>query len=590
MFERPIRSGWLRLALLAGLAMLLSIVAWRPMILSYPGTPGFDGRYFAYHWEIARSSWRYYHEWALWNPFDCHGTPMWDHPESTTGSPIVVIATLMGLESTYTTWAWHVLHAAAGFVGMWLLARDGLRLQRVSALAASAMWAFAVCHASQYAGGHSTFVSFYLAPLLLFLWRRAEFDPRFAIALGWTLAFMVYDGGTYPVPMCTAMLAAETFTRVYPWLRLLRVVKAGAVAASVGFTAAASRLLPLIDQFGAHKRNLSADVDHIAGLGALKAMFTLREPRWDYRLPGQQYVWNEYLTYVGWGGLAVVALGLVLAARRHAWVVVVGCVMFVLMLGEFAPWAPWTVLHAHLFPFTALRVPSRFSVLLMVCVSLWFGFAVEYVPSIIKRRGARITQAWSLIVLASAALVMGDVTNLGLRIIAGRFHGKPLFRYPPSSQFYYGGDSLASDWIDQPMQNRAALDCQSFEWAFRTNSGLWTGDVAPARPLDSAILVKSASRTHNTFVAEVVVRRPGTLLLNSAFDPGWQTNEGKVVEHSDLLAVTLDAKGPKQVRLRYWPQRLTAGIVLSIVSLCGSILYITVRTRRSRRRWPRASS
>ena len=82
------------------------------------------------------------------------------------------------------------------------------------AFVASSMWTFSLTHSSQYAGAHETFAPFLNLPLLLLFWRRAEVSRSYAVGTGLVLAWMIYDGATYPVPFCVLVLGLETLTRV----------------------------------------------------------------------------------------------------------------------------------------------------------------------------------------------------------------------------------------------------------------------------------------------------------------------------------------------------------------------------------------
>ena len=67
---------------------------------------------------------------------------------------------------------------------------------------------------------------------------------------------------------------------------------------------------------------------------------------------------------------------------------------------------------------------------------------------------------------------------------------------------------------------------------------------------------------------------------NSGYDRGWQSSVGTVVDDNHLLAVDLP-EGRHQVKLRYWPRRLTIGIWLSVLGLLGSLGFLFRRDIKS---------
>lgn len=569
---RILKPFWLRAVALVALSVVMALLAWWPMVAAYPNTPELDGRYAYHQLEIGKAAVRTYGELPLWNPFDCRGIPFWDHPETIAVSPLLLALT--SLNTTISYHIWNLFHAAVGFLGMWLLARHEFKVSRTGAMIAAAMWAFAVCHTSQYAGAHETLVSFYNAPLLLLLWRRAEHSWNAAIGVGLILAWMLYEGATYPLPHSVAMLGVETLTRLWPKKRIPRVLGSVVVVGVVLGLVGASRLLPLMEQLATHKRVMHPDTDHLLRWNTLRAMYTLRAPEWYLRLPGQQYVWGEYIAYIGFSGVFIVLLGVAAAGAEFMWAHVVAGFLFVVMLGHFASWAPWTVLHEHVFPFKVMRVPARFRLLLAMFFAAYAALAVDRLP---KQIGAwfgkpRFGHAIRIGLVGLALLGAGDAMGLGLEIVASRFKGAPPQPVKASPHFYYGGPGLAHDSIDQPRQNRAYLGCRA-EFYFHEQAALWEGDVPQARALDeNTVVVEKTSRTHNTFTIDVDAKAPGRIVLNSAYDQGWQSTVGSVVVDRDLLAVDVPA-GKSHVFVKYWPKKLTLGFTLSAIGLLGSLLF-----------------
>ncbi len=541
------------------------------MVAAYPHTPELDGRYVYHQFEIGKAALRTYGELPLWNPFDCRGIPMWDHPEAMTASPLLLLLTFTS--TTFTYYVWNLFHVAVGFLGMWLLARHEFRVSRIAAMVAGSMWAFAVCHTSQYAGAHETLVSFYNAPLLLLLWRRAETSWNAAVGVGLILAFMLYEGATYPLPHSVAMLGVETLTRLWPRKRILRVVGSAAVVGVVLGLVGASRLLPLMEQFGAHKRVMHPDTDHLLRWNTLYSMYTLRAPEWYLRLPGQQYVWGEYIAYIGFAGVFLVLLGILAAGTEFLWAHAVAFFLFAIMLGHFASWAPWTVLHEHVFPFKVMRVPARFRLLLAMFFAAYAALAVDKLP---RKIGAwfgkpRLAHSLRVGLIAIGLLGAGDAMGLGLEIVGSRFKGAPPQAVKPSTRFYYGGPGLAADSIDQPRQNRSYLGCRA-EFYFHEQAALWEGDVPQAKATDTNVIVEVANRTHNTFTIDVDAKAPGRILLNSAYDQGWNSDVGSVVLDHDLLAIDVP-EGKHRLHVKYWPKKLTLGFTLSAIGLLGCLLF-----------------
>jgi hypothetical protein len=437
----------------------------------------------------------------------------------------------------------------------------------------------------QSAGNHETFVTFYLAPLLLYLWRRAEGRLDAAVLVGLVVASMIYDGGTYSVPFTATMLGVETLTRLRGTARVKQIAVAAFVAGVVTFAVAASRLVPLLDQLTAHRRLIPPDNDHMLRAKMLFATFFYRGPRdpLGQGFPGMQYGFDEYVTYLGPLGVAAAAVGAVLAWKRHRWTLFVAGVLAVFALGNFAWWAPWTLLQRHVFPVTAMRVSSRFILLLALFMCVWIALVVEHLPEVVARWSSRPAAArvarWLATAVALGAVL--DTMTWGREVVGHRFNGEPLHDVVTSSHFYYGGADLERDWINHPRQNHAWEYCRALSFAFHQDAPIWTGDLPQARVTEEGATLTNVSRTHNTFSFDVDATRRSRVQLDSAYDRGWQTNHGEVSEDNHLLTLWVEP-GHHSVHMRYWPRTLTLGLVLSCLGLVGAALFLA-RARIARR-------
>ena len=582
--EPALSPRWLRLSLILALGAMVFVVVWWPMFRNYPGTPIEDGHYFFHQIEVSKTALRRYHELPLWNPFDCRGIPMWDHPENITASPIFYLT--LPFSSGVTVIVWHMAHAVVGFLGMWLLCRDDLRLSRAATAVAALAWTFGTVH-NQYAGEHMAFISFYHAPLVLFAWRKAEHSWNWAVGTGLLLALMVYDGATYPLPLTVVFLGIETLTRLSNMKRTLRIAAAAGVVGLVSFTIGASRIITIQDQFASHNRVMEDDWDHLANLKTWADMYLLRSPHWRSRLEGQQYVLGEYHAYIGWLGLLLLVIGVACAAGETWWMVVTSLVLIALMLGHFAKWAPWTVLHAHVPPFKSMRVPARFRLLLALPIAAYMAYAVDRFPLAVRRWIGKpaLADSFRVALVAIGLFAAGDSAGLFTEILEYRFKDAAPAQVVPSTRFYYGGSDLSADFANHPRQNHAWLGCRA-AWAYNASAAVWTGDVPQARAVDDGAVVEVANRTHNTFTVDVDVQRPSRIRLNSAYERGWQTNVGQVVDDNKLLALDLPA-GKHRVQMRYWPRRLTIGLWISAIGLVGSLAFLARdRIKRTLRRSP----
>ncbi|HVJ94124.1 MAG TPA: hypothetical protein VM580_30255 [Labilithrix sp.] len=572
--ERPLAPSSLRVLCIAGLGLVLTSWVWAIIGARYPASGGGDGPFFFRLVEASKVSISRWHELPLWNPYECGGVPLWDNPQSIIASPLVFL--LQPTNTTITIGLWVITHVTAGFVGTWLLCRDELRSSRWAAFVAACLFAFSVAHSNHLAGGHTAFATFQLTPLALYFWRRAETDRRMAIALGLVVALILYEGGVYTLANVGLMLAIETTTRMTSPHRALAIVRAALVTGFIAVMVGAARLLPVLDQLTHYKRPLAPEHDFI-DWQLFKDMYLARAHALRF---GHEYVWGEYISYTGPIILCLAVVGICFSVRDHKWMLVVGGALVLLMLGHFAPWAPWTFLKTHVPPFISMRVPARFRLLLILFVACWTAMAIDRLPRAIEQfaGGSAVARASRMVIAAVALFATGDVTGHAVDVINSQWNGAPPTSPTPSTRLHLGGPNLAQ-FIDQPRQNRGRLECWE-EWAPYAGAPLWAGDLPQAKVVGDGATVYSVHRTQNSFVVDVEAREPSTLLFNTSFARGWRTNIGTVREQSRQLVVDVPA-GHHSVKVRYWPVGLTLGFVLTAIGISLAVLGLLSNQRRT---------
>ncbi len=579
MQQRFVASPLVRWLGLFALAFALSIFAWWPMLGAMPQTQGGDGPVFHKMFEAARVSVVRYHELPLWNPYECGGLPLWDNPQAPFGAPLMWPLYFLG--SNKTVALWYVAHSAFGFVSMWLLARRELGQSRGAAFVASGAWAFCGFFANHLPGGHLVFAAFQYFPLGIYFWRQADTDYRKAIGLGALVALMIYEGGVYPIPHLAVILGVETLTRVWPPRRLGRIVVAGVIVVAVALTVGAARFLPVVDQVRSHVRGVAVENDAVHW-GTMQDLFLLRTH--ERFMPGQRYVWGEYGMYLGPIVVGLALVGLLLAGVRRAWLWVLLVVSLVLMAGDYAPKAPWTVLRAHVFPFKDMRVPSRFGLEASMILAAAAGLAVDRLTALARKvaRSLDVFDAVRVGILGLALVGVGDVISVGLDVASVSFGGQPEDpTIKPSPQLYIG--SRAPNMIDGPRENLARTTCWE-EWGFGVGAPLWEGDVPQARASDpAAATVENVVRTPNTFTADVTASAPTRIVFNSAYDKGWRSDVGVALEQDKQLVVDVPA-GKHHLKVRYRPKTFGLGVALTALGTVGSIAAVVWLTRRRRLR------
>ncbi|MBS2012778.1 MAG: hypothetical protein JST00_07825 [Deltaproteobacteria bacterium] len=591
---------------LLGCSLVVALYAWWPVLAAWNNTQWGDGQAFHKLVDAGRVSLVRYRELPFWDPYECGGRPLWDNPQAMVSSPFMLML-LPGLGTTLTMKLWYIAHTAAGFVSMWLFCRMELRVSRVAAFVGATAWACCGFNMHHLSTGHASFAAFELMPLLLLFWRRAEKSYAGAIGTGFVLAHTATSGGALALSYMAALLGLETLTRLWPLRRVARVVRGGAVAVVVTVGIGGYRLLPMIDQLLHHKRPIPHDADFMSAEMLINA-FVNRVIGHMARTPDHAYVWGEYGSYVGWVLLLLASCGIVLGGLEQAWLFVLLVLGVMLMAGHWHKLSPWAILNHRLYPFTEMRVPSRFRAQASMMLLAYAAIGTDRLAAVaarlpndlaerlsrserlagigeqVRRAFAGTSAAVRLTVLAVALLGAGDVLGRGMQLVSemGATSAPANKAVRASARLYYGGPDQAG-YIDLPRQNRGRIACYD-EWGFYVGAPMWEGDVPQARADDPAVVISNVTRTQNTFVIDVSSPAGGRIKLNSSFDFNWRSTVGSTAEENKLLVLDVPP-GAHHLEVFYRPRSFVLGAILTLLT---TILAIRALVRMSRGAHPLA--
>lgn len=553
---------------IAALSALAAAVTWRALLHPLEGRPLGDWRYFVHMWEVGRLGLARAHTLADWDPFHCGGVSVWNNPQSQLLHPLFPLALALG--SVAALKLFFITHAAAGYAGMYLLARSR-GVGPAGAVAASAVWAGSGFFAWHGNAGHSTFAAFYLAPWALLAWRRAEVDLRGGVAVAGVFTAALLAGGTYPVPFLALLLALDALPRMHTWDGFRGVIRAGAVALPLTMALGAARVAPIIVSLHRHPRVMhERDAPTLA---MLRDMLIAR--RHPYAVPGHLYAWDEYGAYIGAGALALALLGALISLRRRHFALPVGALLLgLLTLGDAAPFFPWPLLR-HLPIFASLRVPSRFAVLLTLYLALLAAAAIDaFARALQARWPSRLTTAAPWLLAAALAV---DVTAASSRVIDAwpteSSHLPVAQRFSLTSE-----EGYLERMAGLPARNLGSLGCYE-PLPTAVAPDLWTGDVLQARA--SAGEVRAAAVDTDALWAEVSLPRPARVVFNQNYDPDWFADRGRVVSDHGRLAVDLPA-GHHRVHAWYAPPTARPAALLSALGLVVAVMVYRAQPRRGR--------
>lgn len=564
-------------AAIAAGASALSLAYWWPAF-RVPDATGFgDWQMIHHNWEAGLVALTRYGELPLFDPYHCGGVTLVGNPEAQVYSPLFLLALALG--STLATKVFIVLHTAAALVGTFHYARAVAHLSRPASALSAVVFAGSGFFAWHLAGGHATFAPFAFLPWLHLALRRGERKPILALLGGLLLALTVAEGGTYPAPYMALSLGLAGMVRTIGDPALLpRVVRSLGLIAFSGVLASLHRLVPIARTLSRLPRTISS-VDQ-SSLDDLLEMLTARDHPW--MVPGHEFVWPEYGTYVGFAVLVLGALGLsrALLPRTRAVAVEHGLLAtcaVLLILGNVSSLHPWPVLRA-LPVFDSLRVPSRFFVVLTFHLGILAGLGLDLVDA--RRLDGRRRYLVHAVACAAVLAITIDIVIV-TRPIVDRWTGPAIDgSFIANDRTFITNRSYDAVYASLPRRNQTTTLCYVGGMNWPVSPILRLGQV-PQATLEGPGSVRVQARTASTWTLRVAAEEATILLLNQNFDPSYRTSVGRVVERYGLLGVELPP-GDHRVHVFYAQAEQGMLMVLSSVVTMLTIAAAVNAHRRAR--------
>jgi hypothetical protein len=392
------------------------------------------------------------------------------------------------------------------------------------------------------------------------------------------MAWIAGHWGVYQYPYICMLLGVYGLCLGIQRRRVTPAVGIVAALIAISVALAAVRIFPLVEFIREHPRTILDEA--VFYPWEWWDVYVERHPNrrfWGAR----HYQWPEYANYFGPAGTALFFVGaaVVITRRREQWPVLVTLVVFALLTLGNIPGAPWWWLRKLPF-FDALRVPSRFTIIVGMMMCLCIGLAFDHLVHWARARGK-----WATLVLGAAAVVVAayviDVAQFNRR------QWTQSFTTPPPtdtvSPDFHNVSGIANAMYRFPRVNRGSLSCfeeSPLPISPALNANLEIGEQE--RPADPAVgSVTRLQWTPNRILLHIDFDAPGRVIVNQNHDRHWRSSVGRVVSDRGRLAVDVPA-GAHVVELVYWPRSLTLGLLLSGLAFMG-VVAMLVRARSGRR-------
>jgi len=561
---------------LGAFAIVALATVW-PLLTTAPSRNEFrDAQVLAHYESAARESVLTWHELPLWDPYYCGGAYLLGTPQSRFVSPTFLLTLLFGEARGESLAVFAML--IVGLEGTFRYGRSR-GATALGAMLAAPAFALSGVFAVSSSLGWVNFYGFELLPWMALGTRRALEGERMGIvALALSAAFCVGFGGTYAAPIAVVWCALEVATHaVARWRTPKRLGAALGVAAAGALFAlslSAVRLLPIAETLGAAHRIVGGAP---GATWADLARMLFQPSDGDNALHGA--------FYLGVPIIPAVILGLA-RSRGNAGVILAGIVFVWLAAGYRAEPSLFAALH-HVPIYSTLRYPERFLVPFTFALVLLAARGISFAQALprtqrIRRSPRWTTAAYGALAVCSVALVC-NLPPLASQHWArddGRSTTSPPDEAEAPRPFRQArGNRWALEYY-RPL-HRGSLSCWD---AYPVpQSPLLRGDLAAEEYLRDSEAGEVTERSWSPNAIDLAVRlaRPGTVVVNQNWHPGWRTNVGEVRSDRGLLTVALPA-GDHRLSLRFVPSSATIGSLVSLIALAGLVL-LGLQARRAPR-------
>jgi len=531
-----------------------------------------------FHMSVMRSVYEY-GQLPFWNPWYCGGDVLWQNPQVALISPTYLFALFTPIAVAMKLNI--LLHYAIGLAGMHVLATRTFRIASGPLLFfIVSLFTLAGGAAFHLALGHATFLVYFYLPWLLFFFLRAveAGTLRHAVCAAALMALSLCMGGVHITFMMAVALAC--FAVVASIERHdLRAIAILAIVGALAGLLAAPKLLPTL-AFTSDPRIV--DIRYFVPKPDVMTLDRLQraylDPFQHHRIlmPEQNYGWHEYGNFIGAFGAAAIVASFAWTVRqrwlgRADWLAValatVSLLLFLLMLGEFAQFAPYALMR-RLPIASQFRLPARYSLVFLLFASAMTAWTIG--------RGSRPpilsdTTVWvfsAIVVLTTAFVVYRNHHTLDGAFTRAPLEGSLRFLSRPPApviDLTTGGDD--SPMLRGMMRGRAVVQC---------NEPLQLrGAIDPARPVvfsDGGAAITDIVFTPNRVEFRALPAREARVFLNERYVDGWRSTIGplQIDPATQLAYATLPPDRPGRFAFSFRPPRLAAGLILAMIGWIAS--------------------
>ncbi|MBI5072699.1 hypothetical protein HZA99_02685 [Candidatus Woesearchaeota archaeon] len=548
----------------------------------------------------ARESILTYHQFPLWNPWECGGDVLLANPQSSFLSLHFPLTLLFG-EVIGTKLA-IFLYLFLGMLGMWFVCRK-LGMGDISSYFPPVLLMLSGVYAIRMTVGHTNWFHLAWIPWIFFFFLQAKENKWFIIPASCFLAVIYLGGGIHPFLIAVVLLGTfALFDTIKNWKLLhgkMLLLFLLLLVSWIPF--AAIKLFPMLAVSGETLPLEQTDVESNGLLILLEALTDrstdFGSKTYDTLDPSTgetvHWYWHEYFAYIGVIPLLLfVAAFFILFTQIWEYILAALFVVFLILSQSLFP-SLWKMFQQ--LPLASIfHGPSRFLFAFIFFAALSLGF-------LLTKWEQKESVSWKYVVLAILVFVLIDLTLVNSGLFASGLYVVPDENIQSDSFSSVYGDISGYQEKQYPLflANHGLLNCYerflAAPAAFPRSSlsGLLYADYSGEAFLNSSKMSENISFWSPNKVVIVVsgvvsnssdsISASDILVLNQNYISGWHAivdgSRREVVDVNGLVGAAVTS-ADREVVFFYSPKWFWIGMVVSVVSIVSLVVLFVFLMKR----------
>ncbi|PIN79758.1 hypothetical protein COV16_02525 [Candidatus Woesearchaeota archaeon CG10_big_fil_rev_8_21_14_0_10_34_8] len=522
---------------------------------------------------VPRTSILEFHQFPLWNPYQCGGNVMLANPQSSFISIHFTLTLLLG--EVIATKIAILLYLFLGMLGMWFLCRQ-LNMQTVSSYIPPIILFLGGVYAIRMTVGHTNW--FYLAYIPWIFYFYIKQETKYIIPASFLLALIFLGGGIHPFIIAVTILTTYTlFTTIKN--KNTKAIKLTILLFLLFFPFASIKLVPTLAVYNEMLPIEQTDIQPNSFTIMLESLTNRNSDITQVYYSEDGYPWSlhEYYSYIGVLPILLFVISIILWKKEYwEYIAAAFFIIFLILSQNIFP-VLWKFIYS--IPGTSIfHGLSRLLFALIFFIAVSVGFALTHLE---KKKNKQLT----FIIIIILFFLVTDLTLVNSSLFKKGLYIEPQ-KAVSTDEFYtlYAEDK---EFFTQQyltfLNNKGIWNCyERFYPAVQGSIPKATFNGAEYSDYHGeAYIAGTNDELQITYFSpnKVIIKtnsQEGTLVLNQNYVIGWKVKvDGKRQEVTSTKGAVSTAitKDNKEVIFYYLPNSFIMGFIITIITILLSIIY-----------------